>query len=350
MTYELFPAMLAICSVIYIVWGVKVLPHERWQMIAAVPIRKKGSGEWEGINLTWYGLLTANAYAAAAAILFVLMGAVGVPAAGTAIMTAALLSVCVPASRAVARIVEKKAHTFTVGGAVFVGILLAPAVIIAANLSAGRLFSFQIPLMAALAAISIAYAFGEGLGRLACLSFGCCYGNRLADSPPWMRRIFSGRSLVFWGETKKISYASGLEGEEVIPVQALTSLLYVGVGVTATVLYLRSSYAFAFLLSSAVTQGWRTLSETMRADHRGVGKISAYQVMGLLGVCYAVGAALLIPTPHLTAPDIAGGVASLWRPAMFIFLQALWLVIFLYTGRSTVTGATISFHVHRERI
>ena len=30
-----------------------------------------------------------------------------------------------------------------------------------------------------LAALAIGYILGEGLGRLACLSFGCCYGKPL---------------------------------------------------------------------------------------------------------------------------------------------------------------------------
>jgi hypothetical protein len=32
------------------------------------------------------------------------------------------------------------------------------------------------PIVPALAAVMIAYTFGEALGRLACISFGCCYG------------------------------------------------------------------------------------------------------------------------------------------------------------------------------
>ena len=46
------------------------------------------------------------------------------------------------------------------------------------------------------------------------------------------------RHFVFSGSMKKISYASGLEGKQVIPIQALTCLLYVGVGLIATLLFL----------------------------------------------------------------------------------------------------------------
>jgi hypothetical protein len=48
--------------------------------------------------------------------------------------------------------------------------------------------------------------------------------------------------------------------------------------------------------------------------------------------------------------DIIQGLAALWHPAMIIFLQVLWLGVFLYTGKSRVTGALLSFHVIKERI
>jgi phosphatidylserine decarboxylase len=55
-----------------------------------------------------------------------LLGAAGVPLAGVMVFSVLMLALCVPASRLVARLVEGKAHTFTVGGAVFVGIVAAP--------------------------------------------------------------------------------------------------------------------------------------------------------------------------------------------------------------------------------
>ena len=179
----------------YLWWGFRTLPGEGWQVVASVPSSKTEQGEWRGINFTWYGLLSANAYLVAVLVLLVLMGAVGVPPLGTAILAAAMLCCCVPASRLVARIVEKKNDTFTVGGAVFVGILITPFVIALLNRTAGELLAFHIPLMSAWAAIAIAYSFGEGLGRLACISFGCCYGKRLSSSSglstPSLRPLYS---------------------------------------------------------------------------------------------------------------------------------------------------------------
>jgi hypothetical protein len=333
----------------YLYWGIRTLPMERWQILATVPVRKRNGEEWNGVNMTWYGLLTANAYVVAVAALFILMGAVRVPLAGTAAMAAAMLSLCIPASRLVARVVERKAHTFTVGGAVFVGILMAPWIVLCVNRTLGVELGFYISPAAALAAFSIAYAFGEGLGRLACISFGCCYGKPLKEAPPWLRKVFAGRCVTFYGKTRKIAYAGGMEGEKVLPVQALTAVILVLCGYCAIFLFLHAQFASAFIVTMTVTQGWRVISETLRADYRGNSKVSAYQIMGMAGLLYGTVTIYLSPAAHLSQPDVSGGMVAMWHPGAIIFLQMLWLGIFFYTGRSYVTGATLSFHIHQER-
>jgi len=335
---------------IYFWWGFKVLPGEGWQIVASMPTSKTEQGQWNGINFTWYGLLTANAYLVAVALLLVLMGSVGVPPLGTAVLAVAMLCCCVPASRLVARIAEKKAHTFTVGGAVFVGILITPFVITLVNSTVGEMLSFHIPVMSACAAIAIAYAFGEGLGRMACISFGCCYGKPLSDSSSLIKRIFTGRGFVFFGSTKKIAYTDGLEATEVVPIQAITAVFYCICGLISVWMYISSNSAGSFLLATIATQGWRSLSETLRADYRGGGNISAYQIMGIIGVVYAIAVAYFLNQGPSAQPDLLTGFKSLWNPALILFLQGIWVIIFIYTGRSTVTGATLSFHVHNDRI
>jgi hypothetical protein len=340
----------SILLILYFRWGFSSLPAEKWQILAALPSSKTSPHGWRGTNLTWYGLLTANAYLMAVAVFLVLMGAVGVSTRGALLLVVALLGCCVPASRLVARIVEKKAHTFTVGGAVFVGILVAPLFVALLNRTVGEAWSFHIPAMAACAAIAIAYSFGEGLGRLACISFGCCYGKPLSACSGWLRRLFGGHCFVFFGSTKKIAYAGGLEATEVIPIQAVTSVLYTLCGLLATGLFLASHFYAAFLITIITTQVWRSLSETLRADYRGEGNISAYQIMGIIAVIYSIATAVLFPTETVAAPELALGLASIWSPPQILFLQGVWLAIFLYTGLSTVTGATLSFHVHHDRI
>jgi Prolipoprotein diacylglyceryl transferase len=332
---------------LYLYWGIRMLPGERWQFIASVPVRKRSGGdEWEGVNLTWYGLLSANAYAVAIGVLMAMMGGVGVSCADTAVFVAVMLGLCVPASRLVAMVVEKKAHTFTVGGAVFVGIVAAPWVVTTLN----RTLGVMIPPGAALSALAVAYAFGEGLGRLACLSFGCCYGKRITALSPLLKRLFSGSSLRFYGSTKKVTYAGDMEGEPVVPVQAVTAVIYVSCGLAGLVLFLKSRFAAAFVITLVITQGWRFLSETLRDDYRGGGKISVYQLLGAAGIIYGSASFRLLSDDLFLPPDLFAGLAMFNRPLAIVFIQLIWTTIFLYTGRSTVTGATLTFHVQRERI
>lgn len=336
--------------VLYLWWGFKYLPGERWQIIAAIPAAKNDHGGWWGINFTWYGLLTANAYLVAASVLLVLLGSINVPAHAIALLTVAMLTCCVPASRLVALIVEKKANTFTVGGAVFVGIIVTPFVITLLNKVLGAYLNFYIPLLPAYAAIAIAYAFGEGLGRLACISFGCCYGKPVPSDNGLLARLFGGRGFTFFGSTKKAAYAGGLEAVELIPVQAVTAVLYTGCALIASGLFLTSHYTTAFLLATGVTQGWRSFSETLRADYRGAGNISVYQIMGVAGILYAVVMVKIMGTEMTSPGKLSAGINILWQPELILFLQAIWCFIFIYTGRSRVTGAEISFHVHTDQV
>lgn len=335
----------------YLWWGFTILPAERWQILASVPQRKNETGGWHGINFTWYGLLTANAHLAAVATLLVLLGSVGVTPQAIALLAVTMLLCCVPASRLVARMVEKKTDTFTVGGAVFVGIIITPLVIMLLNRFAGQQPGFRFPVMATWAALTIAYTFGEGLGRLACISFGCCYGKPLDGTTPFLVRLLSGSGFVFHGNTRKIVYAGGLEAVPVIPVQAMTAVLYTSCGLITTALFLASHQTAAFLVALITTQTWRSYSETLRADYRGEGRVSPYQIMGLAGILYAVAMAILLYRDEAVAPAMLKvGLLGLWQPAMILFLQGIWLVIFLYTGRSTITGASMQFHIHQDRI
>jgi hypothetical protein len=204
--------------------------------------------------------------------------------------------------------------------------------------------------MTVLATISIAYAMGEGVGRLACISFGCCYGKPLAESHPLLQKVFSRWNFIFAGETKKIAYAHGLNGRKVIPIQGVTALLYSAVSLSAILLFLKGWFDAAFLLSLSVTQVWRVVSEFFRADYRGGGSISAYQVMAFLSIAYGFLLAAILPSPPVQSMDLWSGLHSLFSPGMILFLQAIWVAAFLFTGRSMVTASTISFHVVKERV
>lgn len=342
--------VLTVMLTILLVTACRVLPGEKWQFLGTVPDRKISDRVWDGINLTWYGLLTANAYTFAVAVWIVLTGSLFVYPAVTVAVAVVLLAVCMPASRWVARIVEKKPYTFSVGGASFVGMIMAPWVMMAViriqdPTASGA--SMVIPMMAAL---SIAYAFGEGMGRLACISFGCCYGRPLDKASPWIRRLFDRWAFVFYGHTRKIAYADRLDGKKVIPVQALTYAVNCGAGLIGMGCFLYGNFALSFVAGLTITQLWRFVSEFLRADYRGNRHISIYQYMTLVSIAYGLAITVLFPVDIRMTVDIAGGLKGLWNPALILGLQLLWLVTFVYTGRSRVTGATISFRVHRDRV
>jgi len=350
MTNLLFLIGLTLFLVLMLAWSFRTLPGERWQIIGTLPRKKNGNGAWRGVNLTFYGLFNANAYTGATALAFLLLSAAGIPIPAIFAMVGTVLVICMPSSKLVARIVENKKHTISVGGASFVGILILPLVV----WTAGKVFDSPgsaVHPTPVLAAVSIAYAFGEGIGRIACISFGCCYGKPLSEAPPILQRLFSHAHFVFYGHTKKIAYAHGLDGQKVIPIQAVTASLYCAVGLLGIVLFLLGHFRSAFWLTLTVTQLWRFFSEFFRADYRGEQKISAYQIMGLVAVGYAlVVPFLLFPAPAEVTPDLAAGAAVLWQPAMILFLQALWVISFLYTGTSHVTTSEIRFDVHHGRI
>jgi hypothetical protein len=201
-----------------------------------------------------------------------------------------------------------------------------------------------------MAALSIAYTLGEGLGRLGCISFGCCYGKPLEECHPLVKRLFRRYHFVFHGETKKAAYEGRLGGEQLVPIQAITCVIYCLGALGGSLLFLHGHFTAALLLTVVLTQLWRILSETLRADFRGFGRVTAYQKMGMVSV-----AAMLLVTPFLPSsdyidPEIVVGLAALWDPSLILAMQMLWLVFFLYFGRSTVTTATVTFGLVRKHI
>jgi hypothetical protein len=348
MANELFVGTCGLLTFLLFRWAFRHLTGEKWQFLAAIPMAKTADAGWQGLNLTYYGVFNATAYTLACTLLIVLTAAIGIPVSYTLALLVLILGGCMPGSRLIARLVEKKPHTFSIGGAFFMGLLLTPAIVILSRPLAARLIHTTVNPLALLAAVSIAYCWGEGIGRLACISFGCCYGKPLRDLHPRLRSIFSRWHFTFFGNTRKIAYAHHLEGVQVVPIQGITAILYSATALIGIYAFLNHAYRTALLLTLIVSQLWRFVSEFMRADYRGAGRISAYQIMSLLAVLAAIGLACLpSPSPAATS-SILMGLAALWHPAMLLFLQMLWIAAFLYTGRSQVTGATIRFHVHRH--
>lgn len=330
-------------------WGFLTLPHEKWQMVAALPKEKTRHGQWKGLNLTWYGLLSANAYTFGVAILIVLAASAGIHVPSLVLLTVLFLAVTLPSSKIIARIVEKKAGTLTVGGAVFAGAVTAPWIIVGVNMTAGKMFGFSVPVLVMLSAISIGYAFGEGLGRLACLSFGCCYGKPLCQCSQPTQKLFSKFYVIFSGNTKKAAYADGFAGEKMLPIQIITAGLYSLTGLLGTWLFLNGFAGAALVLTILVTQVWRVVSEFFRADFRGTLSFSWYQIMALGAILHVVLMCFIFPAKG-SVPDLSTGLSTLWHPGMILFLQMVWIISFLHSGRSSVTESRIVFNVVRDKI
>lgn len=347
---EIFIIILCLALAFIFRWAFRILPDERWQIIGCLPYWRLSDGPWQGWNLTWYGFFNAVAVVFAVCIFLILMGALSTPLIGSLSLFTLLFATCLPAAKMMAFLIEKKQNTFTVGGAVFIGILTAPWIITLTNVTAGKWLGFNIAQINTLAAMSIAYTLGEGIGRLACISFGCCYGKPLSDCSPLINKIFQNHNFIFTGKTKKISYAHGLDGHEVIPIQALTAVIYSLTGLLGCYLFLKGYATAAFVLTLTVTQVWRALSELLRADYRGEGKISGYQIMASIACLYGLFIAYIFNETSIGTSDLALGFATIWNPAVLIFLLALWIAIFFYLGKSRVTTSLIEIHVLRRKI
>lgn len=330
-------------------WGFKHLPNERWQMLAVIPRMKHENGNWLGRNFTYYGFFIATSQLISVLLLLVLLGSIDASFAGTALVVGVVLAFCLPAARIMAILVEKKRHTFTIGGASFVGIVLAPWAVIFANKLLAPV-NIALPVMPLLAAMSIAYTLGEGLGRLGCISYGCCYGKPIKECSPFFEKLFAKTGVIFQGDIKKVSYEANLCGERLVPIQAITCIIYTLGALVGSYLFFSGWYVSALLFTIALTQLWRVVSEMFRADFRGFGKVSAYQKMGVVAVLYMLVAVHFIPAMQTCSPDVLVGLKSLWNPMVILGVQALWLVFFVSFGRSTVTSSSLRFELISEHL
>lgn len=110
MAEKIFVFTLALVLTCLLRWGIRTLPKESWQILAALPKEKRDNGEWEGVNLTYYGLFTANATLLALAMLFVLFCSLLVPVIEVFTIAVVILFICIPASKIIARVVKKTPH------------------------------------------------------------------------------------------------------------------------------------------------------------------------------------------------------------------------------------------------
>jgi hypothetical protein len=318
-------------------------------MIAAVPLTKGSNGAWQGLNLTFYGFFSATASTFGVALMIVLLASLGTPLPSAAAVIAIMMLISVPASKVLAWMIEGRRNTFTIAGAAFLASLILPPGLFLAQRLLAAWRGVKVHAMPMLAAAAIVYALSEAIGRMACLSFGCCYGKPLRLMSPRLARVFGHFALVFHGETKKVSYASGLAEEPLIPVQTITSAVFTTAGLIGLGLFFAGHWRLAGLVPALATWGWRALSEYLRADHRGDSRISVYQVMALVAMSYLALMFTVLPSDG-PAPNLAVGLAAVTSAGTIVALQILWVVLFLFYGRSRVTSSVVSFHVVADRV
>ncbi|MGB8771460.1 MAG: prolipoprotein diacylglyceryl transferase family protein [Candidatus Korobacteraceae bacterium] len=343
MTNAIFVVTLATAMAALFCWAFKTLPNERWQMIASVPLFKRQDGAWEGLNLTYYGFFSATGTVLGIAVALLLFASIGVSVVVGLTFAAILIGICVPASRIVAAVVEGKRNTFTIAGAAFTAALLLPPLVWLAERLL-RTAMISIYTLTLLAAIAVAYALGEAIGRLACISFGCCYGLPLKHASTLGARLFSKCHMIFHGTTKKVAYASGLENEPLIPVQALTSVIFGASGLLGLSFFLAQQWRLAMIVPVVGTWGWRAVAESLRADDRGNTKIPVYQAMSIIALAYLSAVALALPAAG-PVPNLTVGFSLFRFAGVILALQAFWTMLFLFYGRSRVTHSVVSFHV-----
>lgn len=129
----LFLGIVSLAAFFLFRWAFARLPREQWQILAVLPRHRVDANRWHGLNLTYYGFITASAVTLAVGNMLFLLGAMRVPLWTSLLFVLSLLSLTVPASKVIAKVVEKTPFTFTVGGASFTGIVAAPVVAAAIN-------------------------------------------------------------------------------------------------------------------------------------------------------------------------------------------------------------------------
>jgi len=351
MTNGLFISILALIATPLLLRAYQTLPGEKWQIAAAIPALKdtsRSDSTWHGSNITFYGILLATGGLLGTMIFAFLLSCYHISLQAIACLSGFIMLAAVIAAKVIARLVEKKQNTLTVAGGATVGLYLMPPALWLYN----ELFSHHHPiaLMPVMAALATGYIIGEGIGRLACISFGCCYGKPLQEVGSLAGKLFASIACTYQGDTKKIVYASSLGGVKVVPIQAITSLVYVQTGFAGMYLYLQGNFALSFALTAIFALAWRIFSERFRADYRGEGKLTAYQFMGFVNIIFCLCLFLLMPDMKTVTLNFREGMNALWDPMALIFFQSLWLMLFLFTGLSKVTGSVISFHVRKERV
>jgi Prolipoprotein diacylglyceryl transferase len=349
-TIELGLILLASLGALVFRWGFRHLPSEAWQIALAVPARTNSAQGrfWPAINFTFYGVISAVSYGLSVLMFVFLVGATGQSLLPATIFITLLLAVGIPASKLVARWVEgTPGHT--IGGAVF-AVLLAAAPAMTLTELIARYFAWpNFDTAIIIAAASIAYVLGEAIGRLACLSFGCCYGRPIAQCTSLQKALYSRFTDTYRGRFKKIAYAGGLNDRPVIAVQSIASAVLFVVFLIALWFFWKGRFAASIVVALGASQLWRAYSEQLRADFRGREGFTLYQAMAIIGALLSLVFARLYASAETNQiPTISAhqGWLAVIQVEVIVASQSLALWILLYMGRSSVTSSRLELFLH----
>ncbi|MCX7987914.1 MAG: prolipoprotein diacylglyceryl transferase [Thermodesulfovibrio sp.] len=325
--------LLATLSLLF--FGLKNFHKDDFQFLATIPYRRSENGTYQGINLTFYGLITAISCLLSTFLFISLLKIINFPEIGTYLILTLILVVGIPSSKILATIIEGRKNTLTIGGAVFIsGLISLPITWLVLTYLDLSLDKFLLPIITA---ISISYAFGEGIGRLACLSFGCCYGKPI-DSFSFLKNI-DFLMVKFSCETKKAVYDGKYKEIPLLNTQALTSIVYIILAISSLLLYLFSYIKLALILSLSLTQLFRFFVEFLRDDFRGNRKVSVYQVFAIILFLYGITIASIFNVKY----DIEFTKPIYYKSHDWMILFVVFILTFLNSGISKVTESNIKF-------
>ena len=203
-------------------WGFKHLPGERWQTLVVGTI-KDGDDHWLGSNLTYYGFFIATSQLIALTLLLILLGAMGLSLPGTILAILLILACCIPAARLIAIRSRKSATPLLLGSL----LCRHPASTMAIQFSSP--YSTWVNPTTSHSRLG-GYVHSLYPGRRAWQArlhqLWLLLWQTAQRVQQVLQSLFTRINFIFYGATKKVAYEGRLAGEKLIPIQAITCVLY----------------------------------------------------------------------------------------------------------------------------
>lgn len=323
----------------FIIWGLKNLHKDEYQFFAVIPYKKLCEDKYEGINITFYGIISALSTTISVFIFLNLIKIINFPIDKAYFILFIIFTIGIFSSKIVAYIIEHRKNTLTIGGSIFIsGMIAAPVIYFII-----KFFKIQeLYFLPVFSILSTAYVSGEGVGRLACLSFGCCYGK-----PASKFNFLPGKLKVkFYADTKKAVYDSSYKNIELINIQGIVVIIFSLLGVISIISIIFQKFILAFFLSFILPSLLRFLSEFLRNDYRGNGKLSIYQIFSL--ILFGYGLLIVFISKNINLSLTLNSHISFYYSDIFI-LGFVFIVILIHSGISKVTYSNITFFLRPSK-